>query len=631
MARIQIPLDVLTSRINLQDRFQSFRSGPLSGRFANLRPISEFFDMKRLSKPNGFSECQSRINYNLSYFSTNYIVVMAMLSIYALLTNLVLLFDIILIVAGLFIIGRLEGRDLEIGTFRATTSQLYTGLLVVTVPVGLWASPIATMLWLIAHRRGFFRGGGLGGRPRAPEFAPPWGRPSRRRRRRTDGDTASYEHWGGDPRVQELDSEGDFSDAHGVGLSSSRRGTRFVSDSLQFTGVDLGDRSGSTSRRRYFQGDSDDDDDDGSSSEDDDGADLSRLSPKDKEEVLVQSAMRRIDSAREKGKTDVKLNKDELAALERRRKRMQEEAEKERKKKKKKGSGSSSDRKKSKEQRIAVPLSRLDPVSRKKKSSPPSSRESPSSSRRPSATDLTKAQQEGQVYPPMGYFPPPSGRSRPRSGTSMSQRPPSRMLDERAPSPLNYDNGYRPSSASRHLSEGTARPPSRGMYPDQYYGWDYSPPSSAGSRDGPDPFQYQTAGPRAPYAASSTGAAAASSRRHVSGPPESSYMMPRRGQSMMAGPPAAVRGRHSLPARGGASSATDSQSSEEDSTSDELGHGAQIREPPPPLPIPRGREDIVVEVSPDRAREGGSSKKKSSSPSKRKPVPSGGGRSRRKR
>jgi hypothetical protein len=149
MARIQIPLDVLTSRINFQERFQGFRSGPLSGRFANLRPLGEFFDMKRLSKPANFSECQSRINYNLSYFSTNYFVVMAMLSIYALLTNLVLLFDIILVVAGLFIIGRLEGRDLEIGTFRATSSQLYTGLLVITVPLGLFASPISTLLWLI--------------------------------------------------------------------------------------------------------------------------------------------------------------------------------------------------------------------------------------------------------------------------------------------------------------------------------------------------------------------------------------------------------------------------------------------------------------------------------------------------
>ncbi|KAL2214057.1 hypothetical protein CC79DRAFT_1362837 [Sarocladium strictum] len=359
---------------------------------------------------------------------------------------------------------------------------------------------------------------------------------------------------------------------------------------------------------------------------------MARLSAKEKEEVLVQSAMRRIESAQQKGRTDVKLNKEELAALERRRKRMEEEAEKERKKKKKKkGSSSGSDRKKSKEQRIAVPLSRLEPVSRKKKSSPSSARESPATSRRPSSTDLTKGH-DPQVYPPMGYFPPPSGRNRPRSGTSLSQRPPSRMLDDRAPSPFNYEYMQRPNSANRHVSEGLARPSSRGMHPDQHYGWDYSPPSSSGSREGPDPFAYQTAGPRAPYAASSTGAAAAPSRRHVSGPAES--YMSRRGQ--MAGAPAAARGRHSL---GGhrdnrdASSLTDSQTSEEDSTSDELGHGAQIREPPP-LPQARGREEIVVEESPERSREGGSSKKKSSSPVKRKPVQSGGsggGRSRRKR
>ena len=149
MSRIQIPLDVLTSRLNLQERFDGLRSGPLSGRFANLRPISEFCDFKRLTKPANFAEAQSRVNYNLTYFSSNYAVVFAMLSIYALLTNWVLLFDIILVVVGMFLIGRLEGRELEIGTFRATSSQLYTGLLIVAVPLGLLASPWTTLLWLI--------------------------------------------------------------------------------------------------------------------------------------------------------------------------------------------------------------------------------------------------------------------------------------------------------------------------------------------------------------------------------------------------------------------------------------------------------------------------------------------------
>lgn len=35
------------------------------------------------------------------------------------------------------------------GPIHATTSQLYTTLLVVAVPLGIFASPISTVLWLI--------------------------------------------------------------------------------------------------------------------------------------------------------------------------------------------------------------------------------------------------------------------------------------------------------------------------------------------------------------------------------------------------------------------------------------------------------------------------------------------------
>ena len=149
MARIQIPLDVLTSRLNLSDRFSGLRSQSLASRFANLKPISEFLDLKRLSKPANFGEIQSRVNYNLGYFSSNYAVVFAMLSIYSLLTNFLLLFVIILVVGGMWGIGKLQGADLDIGVLRATSSQLYTGLLVIAVPLGILASPITTILWLI--------------------------------------------------------------------------------------------------------------------------------------------------------------------------------------------------------------------------------------------------------------------------------------------------------------------------------------------------------------------------------------------------------------------------------------------------------------------------------------------------
>ncbi|KAJ5157528.1 uncharacterized protein N7482_008628 [Penicillium canariense] len=144
---IQIPIDAITSRFG--DRFNSIRSQSIGTRFANLRPISEFLDLKRLSKPANFGEVQSRVNYNLSHFSSNYAVVFVMLSIYSLLTNFVLLFVLILVSASLWGISKLDGRDLDLGFRRFNTSQLYTALLCVAVPLGIWASPIATALWLI--------------------------------------------------------------------------------------------------------------------------------------------------------------------------------------------------------------------------------------------------------------------------------------------------------------------------------------------------------------------------------------------------------------------------------------------------------------------------------------------------
>lgn len=149
MSRFSIPIDALTSRVNLSGRFDGLRSTSISSRFANLRPISEFLDVKRISKPANFSEVQSRVNYNLGYFSSNYAAVFAMLSIYSLLTNLLLLFVICFVIGGMFGIGKLEGNDLQLGSVRATTSQLYTALFVIAIPLGLWASPFTTVLWLI--------------------------------------------------------------------------------------------------------------------------------------------------------------------------------------------------------------------------------------------------------------------------------------------------------------------------------------------------------------------------------------------------------------------------------------------------------------------------------------------------
>ena len=149
MARINIPLEALTSRLNLGSRFDGVRSQSFTQRFSNLKPLGEFFNLKQISKPANFGEIQSRVNYNLSYFQSNYFALATMLAIYSLLTNLALLFDMIFMGVGLFFIRRLEGRDLQLGLTTLTTSQLYTGLFVIGIPVFIWASPISTALWLV--------------------------------------------------------------------------------------------------------------------------------------------------------------------------------------------------------------------------------------------------------------------------------------------------------------------------------------------------------------------------------------------------------------------------------------------------------------------------------------------------
>ncbi|KAK6456048.1 prenylated rab acceptor 1 [Scheffersomyces xylosifermentans] len=138
---------------NLADRFNYERIrndvGSVSSAITKLKPPQEFFDFRRVSKPQNFGEVQSRVGFNLGYFSANYITIVLILSVYALITNLLLLFVTFFVVGGIYGINKLNGEDLVIPFGRFNTSQLYTGLLIVAIPLGFLASPISTMMWLI--------------------------------------------------------------------------------------------------------------------------------------------------------------------------------------------------------------------------------------------------------------------------------------------------------------------------------------------------------------------------------------------------------------------------------------------------------------------------------------------------
>ncbi|KAI9683842.1 MAG: hypothetical protein M1829_004176 [Trizodia sp. TS-e1964] len=518
MARLQIPIDVLTSRLNLSNHFDSIRSTSLASRFSNLKPVSEFLDVKRISKPANFSEVQTRVNYNLSYFSSNYFAVFIMLSIYSLITNIALLFDIIAVCGGLYGIRKLEGQDLHLGLTRLTTQQLYTILLVITIPIGIYASPISTALWLIGAsgvsiigHASFMDRGGLGGRPRTPKPTPLWGRPSGGRRR--DREWERFKQREEEVyRFEEVDSEDDGD--NGVDLNFARSGRRIASDELHFTGIDMASRPQRGNRFPFIENSGSSDDD----GEDSDSMDRAskQIVLRGKEDSLVQSAMDRIRRAQQQGYQSVDLTESELEALDN-----------------KNRSGNSS----------SLSIGKTRPSSggseRQRKRAERPSDTPPSAPRRRSKESNFGG--DSPTYPPPGfaifgpngapayspltYYPVHAGSSpssRPSSRSASAQHLPAQNLppypQQHYPLPPYYQ-AMEPPPPSRQQPT----PPHRSPIPHQ---GEWAPRARATSTPyAPyplDPFQYQTYSPPLPP---DYGPA----RRGVSGPAEVQYASLRRG------------------------------------------------------------------------------------------------------
>ncbi|KAI4171275.1 MAG: hypothetical protein LQ343_004352 [Gyalolechia ehrenbergii] len=466
MARIQIPLDALTSRLNLGSRFEGVRSQSLSTRFANLRPISEFLNLSRLSKPAGFGEVQSRVNYNLGYFSSNYVAVAIMLLIYSLLTNLTLLFDIIFVGLGLFCIKKLDGRDLELGFARATTSQLYTGLFVIAVPLFIWANPIGSALWLVGAT--------------------------------------------GERYFEELDSDDD--DGQGVTLDGT-----YFGDELHFTGADLG--AYSRSRRRHGQGYGYDSDSSG------DGearagpsAGTMQAALRNKEDLLLQQALERIRRAQILGQRDVKLTQPEIDAL--KRKRRQDESRRTRV-----GSGSKQvDRRRSSNQ---LRLTEKDSKSGRRKSSglsPTLERTCAPEGRGATPPGMIVPGPDGRpMHTPIGYYPPiakqPSGSQGPWSGSRSGSSSSLQQSTPPLPSSQYWSGQLRYSSESDYPSTSPASPLMRRLPDDPH--WNPRPRSTSSNHQYPLEPQYHQAysSPPPPHNSSHYG----QGRRIVSGPAEVQY------------------------------------------------------------------------------------------------------------
>lgn len=408
-----------------------------------------------------------------------------------------------------------------------------------------------------------------------------WGAPQ-------EGDLAYYAR---DRIVEELDS--DDTDSQGAGLMVPGGGRYFRKDALQIMGADVGGSgSGSRSRKGYAYQDDETSESESDSDDDDDSEDGMSTAERAQDEALAQHALSRIRKAQAKGKQQIKLNKEELAALERRKQRLAREDS--RKSSGASGSGSEKKRRKDKESRVVVPLSQFDapapaPTRRGKAGGGPDD----SLPMHPTPSTLSAV---NHARGP----PATSSRSRQSSGTGSSHRPRSTADGRTSPFDYQYVN---PPPNLRHASDPAARPPSRTsyQYEDDYRRRSGSSQSSALQHD---PFQYQTSGPRSSLRSSTPAS---------------------RDEAMDVD---LAYGNVPQPAPRRSARLIGQFSSEEEETSDEIDSGARI------VREGGGRDDIVVmeqrrSTSPEPA-ERTSKSKKSSSPSKRKPA-SGGSSSKKGR
>ncbi|KAE9411270.1 prenylated rab acceptor PRA1 [Gymnopus androsaceus JB14] len=131
--------------MRVSETLKSFRET----RLAALRPPSEFFDYQRISRPADFNQVTQRITYNTRYYSGNYVLIIALLAVYALITNPLLIIALGFLVGGFTAINRFAPEPVQMGEHTITQKHLYAALFVIGLPLLYIASPVSTFFWLV--------------------------------------------------------------------------------------------------------------------------------------------------------------------------------------------------------------------------------------------------------------------------------------------------------------------------------------------------------------------------------------------------------------------------------------------------------------------------------------------------
>ncbi len=132
-----------------QERIQQISALRERG-FANLKPWGSLLETSRLSFPTNSGIAASRLNHNLVFYQSNYLLVTLGLLFYVLLTNWFLTFSVLFIVLSLGWIGRMpQGQSSTFLGAQVTPTQAYGIVGILSIPL-LWISGAGSaVFWII--------------------------------------------------------------------------------------------------------------------------------------------------------------------------------------------------------------------------------------------------------------------------------------------------------------------------------------------------------------------------------------------------------------------------------------------------------------------------------------------------
>ncbi|KAI9032219.1 PRA1 family protein-domain-containing protein [Hyaloraphidium curvatum] len=140
-----------TTGILTQDRISLLKKYS-NDSLAKLRAWRDFFDRTRFSKPANLQQVSTRVNFNLQYFQSNYLLIILGLLIYTLITNLFLTLTLVILLVSIFNISRMTPNTHTpiFGTrLVLTQQQAYVILGVCVIPL-LWISSAGSAIfWII--------------------------------------------------------------------------------------------------------------------------------------------------------------------------------------------------------------------------------------------------------------------------------------------------------------------------------------------------------------------------------------------------------------------------------------------------------------------------------------------------